>query len=153
MSAFLFCLAKEVPSRSISKLVHDGNMSLMSGPRNSYVPSHALYVDDVMIYCRGTQNNLLSLLYLFQRYGSVSGKIINPNKSTFFAGGAISSRRRKLIAELLGFVVGKLPYFYLGIPIFKGKPKLLIYFLLQTELKQKLQLGRPHFCLLLEKLN
>lgn len=123
LSPLLFCLAEEILSRSISKLVNDGKLSLMTGPRNTYVPSHSLYADDVFIFCRGTRQNLLSLLNLFQKYGEASGHVINLSKSSVFTGVAISLRRRSSIAELLGFAVGKLPFIYLGTPIFKGKPR------------------------------
>ncbi|WJX39138.1 hypothetical protein P8452_26715 [Trifolium repens] len=51
LSPLLFCLAEEVLSRGISKLVVDGNMELIKGSRNSLVPSHCLYANDIMVFC------------------------------------------------------------------------------------------------------
>lgn len=119
LSLLLFCLTEEVLSRGISKLVNDGKLTLMTGPRGTQVPSHVLYADNVMILCRGTQKNVHSLMNLFQKYDVVSGQVINPSKSTFYSG-AVSSRRQAHIADLLGFAVGKLPFIYIGIPIFKA---------------------------------
>lgn len=86
------------------------------------MPSHMLYADGVMIFCRGTQKNFQSLMVLFQQYGNVSGQLINPSKSNFYSG-TISNRMQASIAGILGFSIGRLPFTYLGIPIFKGKPR------------------------------
>lgn len=53
LSPLLFCLAKEVLSRSISKLVMDGKLDLVNGPRGCHMPSHVLYADDVMFFLQG----------------------------------------------------------------------------------------------------
>lgn len=122
LSPLLFCLAEEVLSRGITSLVSRGELNLMAGPRGTHVPSHVLYTDDVMIFCKGTQQNLHSLMDLFRRYGEVLGQVINPNKSTFYSGG-LSANRQAGIANALGFSVGKLPFTYLGVPLFQGKPR------------------------------
>lgn len=93
LSPLLFCLAEEVLSRGITSLVSRGELNLMAGPRGTHVPSHVLYIDDVMIFCKGTQQNLHSLMDLFRRYGEVSGQVINPNKSTFYSGGLSANRQ------------------------------------------------------------
>ncbi|GAU43585.1 hypothetical protein TSUD_27870 [Trifolium subterraneum] len=42
--------AKDVLSRSISKLVHEGKLDLIRGSRHINVPSHTFYADDLMIF-------------------------------------------------------------------------------------------------------
>ncbi|CAI8611040.1 unnamed protein product [Vicia faba] len=59
---------------------------------------------------------------MFNRYAATSGQVVNPSKSTIYAG-ALSTQRIASIASLLGFSIGTLPFLYLGISIFKGKPK------------------------------
>jgi hypothetical protein len=56
------------------------------------------------------------------RYGQSSGQFVNPQKSSIFAG-SIPHSRLAIIANSLGFQIGTLPFTYLGVPIFKGKPK------------------------------
>jgi hypothetical protein len=53
LSPLLFCIAKEVLSRGLAKLVEDGKLDLIKGSRHSLVPSHCLYVDDIMVFCSG----------------------------------------------------------------------------------------------------
>jgi hypothetical protein len=122
LSPLLFCLAEDVLSRSISKLVSDGKLKLIKGTRNVNVPSHCFYADDLMIYCKGNLPGLIALKDLFTVYALESGQIINASKSTIYSG-SISPRRLELIVQVLNFNIGSLPFNYLGVPIFKGKPK------------------------------
>lgn len=50
LSPLLFCLAEEVLSKGISKLVANCNLSLMSGPKGVRMRSHFLYADDVLFF-------------------------------------------------------------------------------------------------------
>jgi ribonuclease HI len=122
LSPLLFCLAEDVLSRSISRLVDHGKLNLIKGTRNFHVPSHSFYADDLMIFCKGNMTGLKALKDLFTRYALESGQVINNAKSTIFSG-SITPRRLQRIAELLNFKLGALPFNYLGVPIFKGKPK------------------------------
>ncbi|GAU31744.1 hypothetical protein TSUD_146310 [Trifolium subterraneum] len=89
ISPILFFLAEEVLSRGISNLVQEGKIELIKGSRNSPVPSHCLYADDIMVFCKGKFASLQALQALFTSYASCSGQ------------------------------VGSLPFNYLGVPIFK----------------------------------
>ncbi|GAU23976.1 hypothetical protein TSUD_327770 [Trifolium subterraneum] len=137
LSPLLFCLAEEVLSRGISKLVADGKLKLLNGTRNVTIPSHILYADDVMLFCKGTSSNIEVLSCFFARYAQISGQHINPQKSTIFAG-SISQIRLTSIANSLGFCIGTLPFMYLGVPIFKGKPKALYFQPLVDKVKLKM---------------
>jgi hypothetical protein len=61
LSPLLFCLAEDVLSRSITKLVNDGKLNLIKGTRNFMVPSHTFYADDLMIFCKGNLSSLKAL--------------------------------------------------------------------------------------------
>jgi hypothetical protein len=122
LSPLIFCLAEDVLSRSISKLVSDGKLYIIKGTRNFMVPSHSFYADDLMILCKGTLSGLKALKDLFTAYALESGQVINTSKSTIYSG-SISHGRLNLIVQLLNFNIGSLTFNYLGVPIFKGKPK------------------------------
>jgi hypothetical protein len=137
LSPLLFCIAEEVLSRGLSKLVSDGMLKPMKGTRNVAIPSHILYTDDVMLFCKGTSANIEILSSFFAKYAQISGQHINPQKSTIFAG-SISQARIINIASSLGFCIGSLPFLYLGVPIFKGKPKAIYFQPLMDKVKLKL---------------
>jgi hypothetical protein len=67
LSPLLFCIAEDVLSRSIFKLVEDGNLNLIKGTRNFRVPSHSFYADDLMIFCKGNISGLQALKDLFNK--------------------------------------------------------------------------------------
>ncbi|PNY16800.1 ribonuclease H, partial [Trifolium pratense] len=137
LSPLLFCLAEEVLSRGISKLVFEGSLDLIKGSRNSLVPSHCLYADDIMVFCSGKIACLNVLKNLFVRYANCSGQSINASKSTIYSGG-ISYVRLQNIVNLFGFKVGSLPFNYLGAPIFKGRPKARYFQPIADKIKSKL---------------
>jgi hypothetical protein len=137
LSPLLFCIAEEVLSRNISKLVSDGQLLPLHGPKNAYAPSHCLYADDVLVFCNGRLSNLIALKNLFTRYAMASGQVVNASKSTIYAG-SIPQARVLQIALFLGFSIGTLPFIYLGVPIFKGKPKAIFLQHIADKIKTKL---------------
>lgn len=126
LSPLLFCIAEEVLSRGIEALVVDGRLTQISATRNLFIPSHCLYADDILIFCKGTLANVRNLMHLFDCYGKYSEQIVNANKSKFYSGN-LSLSRNHTINAITGFNHGTIPFTYLGIPLFKGKPK-SIYF-------------------------
>jgi len=126
LSPLLFCIAEEVLSRGIAKLVEEGKVETIAASRSNHIPSHCFYADDLMVFCKGKISCLQALKELFTRYANCFGHIINLSKSSIHAGG-VSNVRLNHMVQLIGFEIGTLPFTYLGAPIFRGKPK-RIYF-------------------------
>lgn len=122
LSPLLFCLAEEVLSRGLSELLMGGRLKPISSPRGTVAPSHVLFADDVIVFCRGDQQNLALVMSFFEEYGLNSCQIINKAKSHVFISKHIFYRRRS-IANSLGIPIGEIPFNYLGVPIFRGKPR------------------------------
>ncbi|CAI8604586.1 unnamed protein product [Vicia faba] len=78
---------EEVLSRGISRLVFVGVVKPMLGPKNSPFLSHTLYVDDILIFCKGTKANLQVMFSFFSSYAAALGQVFSPSKSSFFVGG------------------------------------------------------------------
>lgn len=122
LSPLLFCIAEDVLSRAITCLAQNNQLSCMSGPQGCQTPTHVFYADDIMIFCRSSKQNLLNLMNLFRAYGEASGQLISADKCRFYTGTS-QSRRLGLLADILGFHSGQLPFTYLGVPIFRGRPR------------------------------
>ncbi|KAK9931811.1 hypothetical protein M0R45_019074 [Rubus argutus] len=122
LSPLLFCLAEEVLSRGLSMLASSGQLRLITSPRGTTAPSHVLFADDIIVFCRGDKRNLERVLNFFEKYGEISGQIINKQKSQVFLGSHLNNRRHS-IASVLGIPLGSAPFNYLGVPIFHGKPR------------------------------
>ncbi|CAL0327859.1 unnamed protein product [Lupinus luteus] len=122
LSPLLFCLAEDVFSRGLMKLHEQGKIHLISGPRNIATPTHVLYADDILIFCKGVKREIRALNNLISSYGDASGQHINQTKCKFYS---TSSNHRKIanLSSWLGFNAGSLPFTYLGVPLFRGKPK------------------------------
>ncbi|XP_045822398.1 uncharacterized protein LOC123915305 [Trifolium pratense] len=74
LSPLLFCIAEEVLSRSISNALLNGELSLMTHCRNTPIPFHVLYADDIMVFCKGSKKNIRCLMRIFHAYGQISGQ-------------------------------------------------------------------------------
>lgn len=122
LSLLLFCMAEDVLSRGISHLVDSGLLHTVSGPKNLKSPSHMLYANDVLVFCKGNKTGLDALMHLFQEYGSASSQYLTPSKCRFYSS-SISVVKSSRIANALGFSASSLPFSYLGVSIFKGKPR------------------------------
>ncbi|RHN42261.1 putative RNA-directed DNA polymerase [Medicago truncatula] len=109
LSPLLFCIAEEVLSRGITKLVEEGKVDLISASRNAKIPSHCLYVDDIMVYCKGKMSSLVALKELFTSYANCSGQAINLRKSSIYYGG-INHDKLLCIVKFLDFSNGSLPF-------------------------------------------
>jgi len=112
-------------------------VDLISASRKAKIPSHCFYADDLMVFCKGKMSSLEALKNLFTRYANCSGQVINLRKSFIHANGINNSRLNNMV-ELLGFSIGTLPFSYLGVPIFKGKPKAIYFQAIADRVKLKL---------------
>ncbi|KAK9279788.1 hypothetical protein L1049_013470 [Liquidambar formosana] len=122
LSPLLFCFVEEVLSRRLTKLVEQGIIKPISSPRGVPTPTHLLYADDILIFCKGTSSCLGALMKFLEVYGEASGQLINKSKCRVFIGnGAL--HRHSSMTLCLGFIEGSAPFLYLGVPIFKGKPR------------------------------
>ncbi|XP_019430036.1 PREDICTED: uncharacterized protein LOC109337512 [Lupinus angustifolius] len=123
LSPLLLCLAEEVISRGLTKLLEKGKFRSIVGPRIA-TPSHVLYADDILVFCRGIKRDLLAIKKLFNDYANVSGQCLNLSKCKFFSTQA-NTRKIGKLTSWLGFGVGSLPFNYLGVPVFQGKPRVI----------------------------
>jgi hypothetical protein len=90
-----------------------------------------------MVFCRGKSSCIKALKDLFTDYAINSGQVINASKSTIYPGG-ISQVRLANLVNLIGFNTGSMPFNYLGVPIFKGKPKARYFYSIADKIKAKL---------------
>lgn len=137
LSPLLFCQVEEVQSRGISMLLYSGKLKPMAGPRGFSTPTHSLFPDDILVFCKGSKRNVEAIMSLFHEYGSVSGQNLSIGKCKFYAN-SISVPRLRGLSNLLGSSHGSLPFTYLGVPLFRGKPKAIHLQPLMNKIKAKL---------------
>lgn len=123
LSPLLFCLAEEVLSRLLTHASDSGKLSPLFLGRNVSFPSHLLYADDVIIFCRATSKNCRRIIKILNTYKDWSGQHFNPQKSKVYFSNSISSTIARRLSRCLGIGTGSLPFTYLGVPLFTGAPK------------------------------
>lgn len=69
-------------------------------------------------FVEGSLNNLVAFI---NSYSEASGQLVNKSQSSYFLG-KNSMHRKDIVASILGFNEGSLPFTYLGVPVFKGIP-------------------------------
>lgn len=122
LSPLLFCLAENVLSVNILRLVSLGNLGLIIGLGNVKVHSHSLYAYAIFIFCKGSTSNIKAFTYIFNSYSLAFGQVINrDNSSVHFK--SMSSSIINISSTLTGLNTGYLPFTYPGVPIFKVRPK------------------------------
>lgn len=109
----------------------------MSGPKTCPPPTYVMYANDIMVFYKGSKRNIAALMNLFQEYAIASGQLLSLGKCKYYTGSMAVSRILQLNA-FLGFSVGRLPFTYLGVPIFKGKPKAIHLKPIVDKIKTKL---------------
>ncbi|KAI9198490.1 hypothetical protein LWI28_016785 [Acer negundo] len=72
LSSLLVCIVEDFLSRLLKRLVGSSQIMPISSPMGFLAPTHLLYVDDVLIFCRCTQKNLKHIMIAFTDYGDIS---------------------------------------------------------------------------------
>lgn len=73
LSPLLFGIVEEFLSRYLLHLTSTGDLAPSSSPWGSVSPTHLLYADDVLLFCKGTMSNLKVVTNVFNLYGDLSG--------------------------------------------------------------------------------
>lgn len=124
LSPMLFILSQQILSFNIQKLETEGKLQPYRMGRNVKPASHFFYADDMLVFSNGRLRALRHLKRLLNQYEASSGQQINLQKSVFYHTKHLSPSRIAGIVSLLGCQPTKLPFMYLGAPIFKGRAKL-----------------------------
>jgi len=116
LSPLLFCLAEEVLSICISKLVNDKKILHMASPQGYLTPSHILYADEIFVFCRADNKFLRNLSIFLKTYDDFSGQYVNNSKISFFTMDNYA-RFVTRIQHILSCNHGCFPFTYLGVLI------------------------------------
>lgn len=122
-------------------MVEQKVINRIAAPRNILPPSHVIFADDVMVFLQGSSSNLHSLMQFMEEYACNSGQEINKAKSLLFLGKHALPRQHS-IHRLLGISVGSLPFTYLGVPIFRGRPKSDYFMSIADKIRSKLSVWK-----------
>ncbi|XP_026416189.1 uncharacterized protein LOC113311577 [Papaver somniferum] len=118
LSPLIFVLIEDVLGRNLSKLFARRSMHYMVR-KKGIAPSHLLFADAILIFCRGNPQSLQNLVTILGMYKRASGQCVNFSKSQFYYGGG-SNSRVVAISNFLGMRRAYFPDRYLGIQLKPG---------------------------------
>ena len=118
LSPYLFILVMEAFNQLLSRascggLVEGVKMGRSSGEGTDLL--HLLFADDTLIFCNVNSENLRYLSWVFLWFEVIFGLKVNRDKSKAIPLGRIESLED--VVSMIGYRVGKLPTFYLGLPL------------------------------------
>jgi len=116
MSSYLYTLVMEVFSGILIDQTSAKNFKYY-WKCNSVKLSHLFFVDDVFLFCQADFASVALLKRGLDIFSSWSGLLPNKNKSEIFLSDGSPSLRNNILLAF-GFNEGKLPVWYLGVPLY-----------------------------------
>ncbi|XP_057793119.1 uncharacterized protein LOC131009729 [Salvia miltiorrhiza] len=123
LSPIIFGIAEDMLSHLILNCVAARRLTPMSFSRATLFPTHLLYADDVLIFCRASIRNAKTIRHILEYYGELSGQVCSLEKSRIYFAKGVSSSLKRGINRVLSFTQGSDRVTYLGAPLFVGKPR------------------------------
>ena len=115
---YLFVIAMEALCCLVKRAVNGGFLTACKvrgrGGEGAQV-SHLLFVDDTLVFCEDSQDQMMYLCWALMWFEAISGLRINLKKSELILVGCVENVK-DLVAEL-GCKVGSLPSSYLGLSL------------------------------------
>lgn len=108
-------------SRGILKLLEHGKLNYISSPRGVTAPSHVVYADDLIVFFKVDMSSVKHHMKLMEDYGELSRQLVSKEKSIIFLASLLLEKQA--LQDVMEMTEGKLPFIYLGAPIFKGAAK------------------------------
>ena len=118
LSPYLFVIAMKVFSSMLRRAISGGYLSgwRVSGRRGEGLQiSHLLFVDDTLVFCEESLDQMIYLSWLLMLFEACSGLRINLEKSEMILVGRVLNIEG--LALELGCKVGGIPSCYLGMPL------------------------------------
>ncbi|XP_057779759.1 uncharacterized protein LOC130998351 [Salvia miltiorrhiza] len=121
LSPILFGIAEDVQSALFRNCVTSGHLTPMSMTRSQPFPTHLLYADDILVFCKASVRNARTIKKILDYYSWISGQICSSEKSHIYFSAKVHAVTQRSVLRDLNFVKGVAPFTYLGVPIFDGR--------------------------------
>ncbi|KAL3635512.1 hypothetical protein CASFOL_020059 [Castilleja foliolosa] len=145
LSPLLYILSQQVLSHNMNRLYKQEKIKHFNFGKKVEMVSHLYFADDMIVFLNGGLRSIQNLKKLFDRYEASSGQRINYDKSEVFCSKHININRQTSIRNNLSCKIGKMPFNYLGAPIFKGRVKDVYFDGLVQKVIQKIQSWKNKF--------
>ncbi|XP_057806239.1 uncharacterized protein LOC131021166 [Salvia miltiorrhiza] len=100
-------------------------------------PTHLLYADDILVFCKASVRNAKKIKHILEYYGRLSGQVCSLEKSRVYFAKGVATPMKRGINRVLGFTQGSDHVTYLGAPLFVGRPKAAQFMGIKDRIVQK----------------
>lgn len=90
---------------------------------HSHLPRYLFYADNIIVFLDATSSNGRYLQKILSNYDLLLGQAYSPPKSKIYYSRKAGNSVQRNMRRLTGIKIGSLPFTYLGVSIFRGKPK------------------------------
>ncbi|KAL4610617.1 hypothetical protein ACB092_08G063900 [Castanea dentata] len=139
LSPYLFQLCVEGFTSLLAKAKLEGKINGASICRRAPKISNLLFANDSLLFCRATQNEVVTTAEILQTYANASGQSINLEKSSVYFSSNTLGRQKMEMMRILG--VKEVFHFetYLRLPTLIGRAKYHTFSNLKDRVWKKLQ--------------
>ena len=146
LSPYLFILCMEVLSILLRRAVAGGfifGCTLTSREGSVCSISHLLFVDDTLVFCKASKDQLIYLRWVLFWFEASSGLKINLDKSEIYKVGDVDNLDS--LATVLGCHSGQLPSTYLGLPLGAPHKSVAAWDAIEERMLKKLALWKRNY--------
>lgn len=122
LSPSLFVVAAEL----LSALLRQKEASFTQ-PEGGPQIHHLAFADDLIVFTCGKGEAIQGTMRAIEYYESVSGQLVNKNKSAFYVHEKTSGEVVRKVGRLIGYQNKKFPFVYLGCPIYVGRKRVALF--------------------------
>lgn len=119
ISPLLFVIMMEYMNRVMTKMKESSDFRYHSKCKKIGI-THLAFADDVLLFSRGDQNSIETIIDAFNIFSESTGLVIYPKKCKAFYGGMDTDTIAQVHAKT-NFEEGQLPIRYIGIPLTSKK--------------------------------
>ena len=116
LSLFLFIMGTEVLSRLLLRAENMGYIHGIRAARGCTPITNLMFVDDLLLFTRSSQDELSAILNCLEIYQSWSGQVVDYQKSSIFFSKNLNPGYKGRLCDISGFKIGELSSKYLGLP-------------------------------------
>lgn len=138
LSPYLFVIALERLSHSISDAVNDGLWCPLKIGLGGPSISHLMFADDILLVAEATDQQANHIKQILDVFCSCSGQRVNFNKSKIFYSRNVAPNMASMICSTLGVEETKDLERYLGFPIIVGRKSKAAYSFIIDKVQSKL---------------
>lgn len=138
LSPFLFVLCTEGLAHLLNKAQDDGRITGMKFGERGPSVHHLLFADDCLFACKANDDQSDALGCLLQRYGQVTGQMINKAKSSITFGKKVPEEKRIRVKQKLGILAEGGDSKYLGLPESLKGSKIQLFSYIKERMSKKI---------------